>query len=616
MGIVDRLIHAWDAFKGRDPTGIPKEVDIGYGSYSRPDRPRYTRGNERTMVAAVLNRIALDCAAIGIEHVRLDDQKRFLEDINSSLNECLTVSANIDQSGRAFLQDVVMSMLDEGVVAVVPTKSDFNPNLKDAFEIKELRTGKIVEWYPEYVKVNVYNSETGLKEDLIFRKATTAIIENPMYAVMNEHNSTLQRLMRKLSILDVIDEESGSNKLNLIVQLPYTVKTPAKMKIAEQRRKDLENQLKDNKYGIGYIDATEKLTQLNRPLENNLLSQIEFLTKQFLTQLGMSEEILNRTADENVMNNYFNGLIEPMLSAVTDEMVRKFLTKTARSQGQSIAFYRDIFRLMPLNSVAETTDKLIRNEVSTPNEIRSFIGLKPSKDPRADELRNPNISEAKNAINYDIDGNPVVDNQNEVEDVDAELAELDEADAELDQMEGMLHGDSDEGLMHYASKYYDPVKAHEYYEEHKQLKGRNKVTLTDEGRAIAKSVKENMNKEKKETLKKSNESTKKVLDSNAAHLRNKVASLNKFLQQLSPAQREAQKERIQTMISSLRLRNETARKRLEEKKKNTNESIRSDYKQKYETELEKIKKEHGKSSGSGSSGSSKVTRYVKRNWKS
>ena len=616
MGIVDRLIHAWDAFKGRDPTGIPKEVDVGYGSYSRPDRTRYTRGNERTMVAAVLNRIALDCAAIGIEHVRLDDQKRFLEDINSSLNECLTVSANIDQSGRAFLQDIIMSMLDEGVVAVVPTKSDFNPNLKDAFEIKELRTGKIVEWYPEYVKVNVYNSETGLKEDLIFRKATTAIIENPMYAVMNEHNSTLQRLMRKLSILDVIDEESGSNKLNLVVQLPYTVKTPAKMKIAEQRRKDLENQLKDNKYGIGYIDATEKLTQLNRPLENNLLSQIEFLTKQFLTQLGMSEEILNRTADENVMNNYFNGLIEPMLSAVTDEMIRKFLTKTARSQGQSIAFYRDIFRLMPLNSVAETTDKLIRNEVSTPNEIRSFIGLKPSKDPRADELRNPNISEAKNAINYDIDGNPVMDNQNEVEDVDAELAELDEADAELDQMEGMLHGDSDEGLMHYASKYYDPVKAHEYYEEHKQLKGRNKVTLTDEGRAIAKSVKENINKEKTETLKKSNESTKKVLDSNAAHLRNKVASLNKFLQQLSPAQREAQKERIQTMISSLRLRNETARKRLEEKKKTTNESIRSDYKQKYETELEKIKKEHGKSSGSGSAGSSKVTRYVKRNWKS
>lgn len=615
MGIVDRLIHAWDAFKGRDPTGIPKEVDIGYGSYSRPDRPRYTRGNERTMVAAVLNRIALDCAAIGIEHVRLDDQKRFLEDINSSLNECLTVSANIDQSGRAFLQDVIMSMLDEGVVAVVPTKSDFNPNLKDAFEIKELRTGKIVEWYPEYVKVNVYNSETGLKEDLIFRKATTAIIENPMYAVMNEHNSTLQRLMRKLSILDVIDEESGSNKLNLVVQLPYTVKTPAKMKIAEQRRKDLENQLKDNKYGIGYIDATEKLTQLNRPLENNLLSQIEFLTKQFLTQLGMSEEILNRTADENVMNNYFNGLIEPMLSAVTDEMIRKFLTKTARSQGQSIAFYRDIFRLMPLNSVAETTDKLIRNEVSTPNEIRSFIGLKPSKDPRADELRNPNISEAKNSINYDIDGNPVLDSQNEVEDVDAELAELDEADAELDQMEGMLHGDSDEGLMHYASKYYDPVKAHEYYEEHKQLKGRNKVTLTDEGRAIAKSVKENLNKEKSSKIKSGNEDVKKVLDSNAAHLRNKVASLNKFLQQLSPAQREAQKERIQTMISSLRLRNENARKKLQENRKKFNQTIRDDYKSKYETELEKIKKEHGKSSGSGSAGS-KVTRYVKRNWKS
>lgn len=620
MGIVDRLIHAWDAFKGRDPTGIPKDIGFGYSSYSRPDRPRYTRGNERTMVAAVLNRIALDCAAIGIEHVRLDDQKRFLEDIDDSLNECLTVSANIDQTGRALLQDIVMSMLDEGVVAVVPTKSDFNPNLKDAFKIEELRTGKIVEWYPEYVKVNLYNSETGMREDILYRKASTAIIENPMYAVMNEHNSTLQRLMRKLSILDVIDEESGSNKLNLVVQLPYTVKTPAKIKIAEQRRKDLENQLKDNKYGIGYIDATEKLTQLNRPLENNLLTQIEFLTKQFFTQLGISEEIMNRTADENAMNNYFNGLIEPILSAITDEMIRKFLTKTARSQGQSIAFYRDIFKLMPLNGVAETTDKLIRNEVSTPNEIRSFIGLKPSKDPRADELRNPNISEAKNAINYDIDGNPVMDNQNEVEDIDAELAELDQADAELNQMEDMLHSGmdftgNDEYLMHYASKYYDPVKAHEYYEEHKKLKGRNSVTLTDEGRSIAKSVKENINKEKTDTLKRSNEATKSIVDSNAAHLRNKVASLNKFLQQLSPKEREAQKERIQTMISSLRMRNETARKRLEEKKKNTNESIRSDYKQKYETELEKIKKEHGKSSGSGSAGG-KVTRYVKRNWKS
>ena len=620
MGVLDFLVHAWDAFKGRDPTSVPK--DIGYSSYSRPDRQRYTRGNERTIVASVLNKIAVDCATIRLEHVRLDDQEKYVETIDSSLNECLKVSANIDQSGRAFLQDVVASMLDEGVVAVVPTKCDFNPNIKEAFKITELRTAKIIEWYPEHVKVSIYNSELGRKEDLIYKKSCTAIIENPMYSVMNEPNSTLQRLMRKLSLLDTADEETGLGKLNMIVQLPYTVKTDSKKKIAKSRLDDLQRQLNpaDNKLGIGYIDATEKITQLNRPLENNLLAQIEFLTNQLYSQLGITAEIMNNTADENTMNNYFNRLIEPILSAIADEMTRKFLTKTARTQGQAICFYRDLFKLMPVNNVAELADKFTRNEIATSNEIRQFIGLKPSKDPRADELRNANISEAKDAVNYDINGDPVMDNTMEAEDIDAELADLDEADAELDAMEEMMQSgmeitDTDTFLAHYASKYYDPVKAHEYYEEHKQLKGRQKVTLTEEGRAIAKNVKENMNAEKKSKIQASNENTKALTDSNAKHLRNKVASLNKFLQQLSKPEREAQKERIHNMISSLRARNKEARKNLMEKKKNTNESIRADYKQRYATELEKIKQEHGKVSG-GKKGSKTINRYLKRNWKS
>lgn len=619
MGVLDFLVHAWDAFKGRDPTSVPK--DIGYSSYSRPDRQRYTRGNERTIVASVLNKIAVDCATIRLEHVRLDDQDKYIETIDSSLNECLKVSANIDQSGRAFLQDIVASMLDEGVVAVVPTKCDFNPNFKEAFKITELRTAKIIEWYPEHVKVSIYNSELGRKEDLIYKKSCTAIIENPMYSVMNEPNSTLQRLMRKLSLLDSADEEAGLGKLNMIVQLPYTVKTDSKRKIAKSRLDELQKQLNpaDNKLGIGYIDATEKITQLNRPLENNLLAQIEFLTNQLYSQLGITAEIMNNTADENTMNNYFNRLIEPILSAIADEMTRKFLTKTARTQGQAICYYRDLFKLMPVNNVAELADKFTRNEIATSNEIRQFIGLKPSKDPRADELRNANISEAKDAVNYDINGDPIMDNTMQAENIDAELADLDEADAELDAMEEMMQSgmeitDTDTFLAHYASKYYDPVKAHEYYEEHKQLKGRQRVTLTEEGRAIARNVKENMNAEKKSKIQSSNEKTKAIVDSNAKHLKNKVASLNKFLQQLSKPEREAQKERIHNMISSLRARNQEARKNLMEKKKNTNKAISADYKSRYETELEKIKKEHGKAGGT--KGSKTINRYLKRNWKS
>ena len=618
MSIVDKLVHAWDAFKGRDPTNVPK--DLGYGYSIRPDRPRYTSGNERTIIASVLNKIAMDCASIRLEHCKLDDQERYMDTIDSSLNECLTVSANIDQTGRAFVQDIVASMLDEGVVAVIPTKADFNPNLKDTFKISELRTAKIREWFPKYVRVEMYNPDTGYKEDFTFRKEAIAIIENPLYSVMNEYNSTLQRLMRKLSLLDTVDEEASVGKLNMIVQLPYTVKTESKKKIAEARRKDLENQLKNNTLGIGYIDATEKVTQLNRPLENNLLAQVEYLTNLLYSQLGLTPEIINGTADENAMNNYYNRLIEPILSAIADEMTRKFITKTARTQGQAICFFRDLFKLMPINNVAEVADKFTRNEIATSNEIRQFIGLKPSKDPRADELRNSNISEAKDVVNYDVNGNPVNDFQNAglEEDLDAELQQVEQSEAELDEMEAMLNHSAlwdKYYLMHYASKYYDPVKAHEYYEEHKQLKGRNKVTLNEEGRSIAKSVKENLNKEKKSTIERSNEQFKTQTDSNAKSLNNKIQSLNKFLKQLSPKEREAQKERIQEQIASLRAKNDRIKEILNEKKKNTNDSIRKDYKSKYDSEVEKLKKEYGKESGSKGSSGGKITRYKKRNWK-
>lgn len=618
MSIVDKLVHAWDAFKGRDPTNVPK--DLGYGYSIRPDRPRYTSGNERTIIASVLNKIAMDCASIRLEHCKLDDQERYMDTIDSSLNECLTVSANIDQTGRAFVQDIVASMLDEGVVAVIPTKADFNPNLKDTFKISELRTAKIREWFPKYVRVEMYNPDTGYKEDFTFRKEAIAIIENPLYSVMNEYNSTLQRLMRKLSLLDTVDEEASVGKLNMIVQLPYTVRTESKKKIAEARRKDLENQLKNNTLGIGYIDATEKVTQLNRPLENNLLAQVEYLTNLLYSQLGLTPEIINGTADENAMNNYYNRLIEPILSAIADEMTRKFITKTARTQGQAICFFRDLFKLMPINNVAEVADKFTRNEIATSNEIRQFIGLKPSKDPRADELRNSNISEAKDVVNYDVNGNPVNDFQNAglEEDLDAELQQVEQSEAELDEMEAMLNHSAlwdKHYLMHYASKYYDPVKAHEYYEEHKQLKGRNKVTLNEEGRAIAKSVKENLNKEKKSTIERSNEQFKTQTDSNAKSLNNKIQSLNKFLKQLSPKEREAQKERIQEQIASLRAKNDRIKEILNEKKKNTNDSIRKDYKSKYDSEVEKLKKEYGKESGSKGSSGGKITRYKKRNWK-
>lgn len=388
-----RLKHAWNAFTNKDPTGgsYPRNDGMSY-SY-RLDRPRFSRGNERSIVTSVYNRIALDVASININHVRLDENDRFVSIIPSKLNECLTLDANIDQTGRGFIQDVVMSMLDEGSVAIVPVDTTFNPKVTGSYDIESMRTGKIIEWKPRHVKVRIYNDKTGEKEEVWLPKSMVAIVENPLYAVMNEPNSTMQRLIRKLNLLDAIDEQSGSGKLDLIIQLPYVIKTEARRAQAENRRQEIERQLSGSKYGIAYTDGTERITQLNRPIENNLLKQVEYLTNQLYSQLGISMAVMDGTADEKQMLNYNNRSIEPIISAIVDEMKRKFLTKTARSQKQSIMFFRDPFKLVPVENVAEIADKFTRNTIMTANEFRQVIGMKPADDPKADQLRNANISE-------------------------------------------------------------------------------------------------------------------------------------------------------------------------------------------------------------------------------
>lgn len=385
-----RLRGAWNAFMNKDPTRLYE----GYGSGSsyRPDRVRFSRGNEKSIVTSVYNRIAMDVAAIDIRHVKLDEDGRYVEEMKSHLNECLSLEANIDQTGRSLIQDAVMSMFDEGCIAIVPVDTNSNPEsgMAGSFDILSLRIGQIVEWYPSRIKVNVYNELTGKKEDVILDKRMVGIVENPLFAIINEPNSTMQRLIRKLSLLDVVDEQSSSGKLDLIIQLPYIIKTEARRKQAEERRKLIEDQLAGSQYGIAYTDGTERITQLNRPVENNLLAQVEYLTNLLFSQLGLTQEILNGTADDKAMLNYYNRTIEPILAAITLEMKRKFLTKTARTQGQSIEFFRDPFKLVPVGDLAEIADKFTRNEIMTSNEIRQIVGMKPADDPKADELINSN----------------------------------------------------------------------------------------------------------------------------------------------------------------------------------------------------------------------------------
>lgn len=389
MSFGSRLKHAWNAFTGNVQINYR---DLGMSYSYRADRPRMSRGNERSIVTSVYNRIALDVAALSIQHIRLDENGRFLSVIEDGLNNCLTLEANIDQTSRSFIQDVVISMFDEGSVAIIPVDTTTDPNVSGSYDIQSMRVGQILDWYPQHIRTRVYNEQTGKKEDIVMPKSAVAIIENPLYAVINEPNSTMQRLIRKLNLLDVIDEQSGSGKLDLIIQLPYVIKTEARRQQAENRRKDIESQLSGSKYGIAYTDGTEHITQLNRSVNNNLMSQIEYLTSMLYSQLGITQSILDGTADEKTMLNYNNRTIEPIISAIVDEMKRKFLTKTARSQLQSISFFRDPFKLVPVDQMAEIADKFTRNEIMTSNEIRQVVGMKPSKDPRADELRNKNLS--------------------------------------------------------------------------------------------------------------------------------------------------------------------------------------------------------------------------------
>lgn len=389
-----RLKTAWNAFRNRDPTMFYKEPGMSY-TY-RPDRVRFSGGNERSIVTSVYNRIAMDVAAIDIKHCRLDDNGRYIKDMDSELNNCLTLEANIDQTGRAFIQDVVMSMFDEGVVAIVPIETTNDPTITSSYDILSMRTGKIIEWFPRSVKVEVYNDRTGKKEQVILPKKSVAIVENPLYSVINEPNSTMKRLIRKLNLLDAIDEQSGSGKLDLIIQLPYAVKGELKQQQAEKRRNDIIEQLK-GPFGIAYTDGTEKITQLNRPIENNLMKQIEYLTNLLYSQIGMTPSVLDGTADEKTMLNYNNRTIEPIVAAITGAMKRCFLSKTARTQGQTIMSFRDPFKLVPINNIAEIADKFTRNEILTSNEIRQIIGFKPADDPKADQLVNSNIAQPADA---------------------------------------------------------------------------------------------------------------------------------------------------------------------------------------------------------------------------
>ena len=408
MGFINRLQHGWNAFMNKDPTENYYFDGITY-SY-RPDRVRFSGGNEKTIVTSIYNRIAMDAASITIKHVRLDENERYVETIQSGLNECLNIEANIDQTGRAFLQDVFMSILDEGCIAIVPTVTSANPKLTNSYDILAMRTGKILEWRPDEVKVRLYNDSNGRREEIWLKKRYVGIVENPMYSVINERNSTMQRLIRKMNLIDAVDEQTSSGKLDMIIQLPYQVKSELRRQQADKRRKDLEEQLKDSRFGIGYVDATEKITQLNRPLENNLLKQIEYLTSILYGQLGITQTIMDGTADEKTMLNYYTRTIEPLVIAFVDELKRKFLTKTARSQLQSIAYFRNPFSLVPTNDLAELADKFTRNEIVTSNEFRQIIGMKPSNDPRADELRNSNLKYAEEQMPMDGNGQMVDEN--------------------------------------------------------------------------------------------------------------------------------------------------------------------------------------------------------------
>ena len=601
MGFIDRLQHGWNAFMNKDPTRSYYDTGPGY-SY-RPDRPRLTRGNERTIVTSIFNRIALDVASLNITHCKVDENGRYVSSIDSPLNNCLNLEANLDQTGRAFIQDVVISMFDEGCVAVVPVDTSIDPEISGSYNIESMRTGKILEWYPKHVKVRVYNENTGIKEDIKLPKSSVSIIENPLFAVVNEPNSTLQRLMRKLALLDVVDEQTSAGKLDMIIQLPYTIKSEARRTQAEARRKDIEMQLTNTKYGIAYVDATEKITQLNRPLENNLMKQIEYLTNMLYSQLGITQTILDGTADEQTLLNYHSRTIEPIASAIVDEMKRKFLTKTARTQKQTITFFRDPFKLVPVNNIADIADKFTRNEVLTSNEIRQIIGFKPSSDPKADELRNSNLNHPdENGTQGQKQGQGLPEQLNRGNgEYEQAMGDLDELDAQLDDLESSL---PDESLKHYASPYYDPVKAHEYYMKNRELKGENSrkstAGLNDEGKAVARYVKNQLDTERKSKVDAHNNQTQAQIDvkknnmdstinakkknmiasieSHKTQTKEKIEKLREELKGMSMDDWNKHAERIQSEIAKLRESNDTIRAKLQAEYSSESAKLRTAYK--------------------------------------
>ena len=614
-----RIQNAWNILLNKEKLEASYPPPTGMAYYSRPDRPRLTRGNERSIVTSVYNRIALDCAATTIQHVRMDENGRFKEEIKDGLDYCLTVSANTDQTARAFLHDAVLSMLDEGVVAIVPTYTDDDPRHTNynRFGIQEMRCGKVKEWWPDRVRIELYNDVTGRHTDVTLPKSFVAIVENPFYSVMNEPNSTMQRLIRKLTLLDVIDEQNGAGKLDLIIQLPYTLKTDTKRAQAEARRKDIEMQLSGSKYGIAYTDATEHITQLNRSVDNQLIDQIKYLQELLYSQLGMTVEIMNGTAESEAMTNYYTRLIEPIVSAFIDEMKRKFLTKTARSQGQDILYYRDPFKLVPIDKLAEIADKFTRNEILSPNEIRQIVGRKPIDDPNADALRNRNINMGDQQQFANANSETPVEGE---EDYDAEsyarnLADVNALDAELDALEDeLMQSDEDvenDILEHYASPYYDPVKAHEYYEAHKKLKGRKTTSnLNEEGRNIASYVKEQINKERDSKIDAHRSQTDSQIESAQSErdrkieqhkneMNSAIGALRNQLKRMSPASKRAHRDEIQADINALREENAEMRAELSAEFKQTKvdlnaghktekANLTAEYEEKYLQELDKL----------------------------
>ena len=568
MNFVDRLAHAWNAFQNKDPTPLSYTQP---GFYTRPDRHRLLPGVDNTIISSIYTRIAIDVSAIDIEHVRVDENENFVEKIDgSSLNYIFSTEANIDQTSREFVRDIVMSMFDEGCVALVPTDTNTVPKTPGAFEINSIRTGKITEWYPKAVKVEVYNEKTGEKEEVTMLKETVGIIENPLYSVMNERNSTLQRLIRKLSLLDQVDEQASSGKLDLIIQLPYVIKSEARKKQAEQRRSEIEEQLTNSKYGIAYTDGTEKIVQLGHPIENNLLQQIEYLTKVLYSQLGLTEAVFNGTADDKEMLNYYNRTIEPIISAITEECQRKFITKTGRTQRQRIMFFRDPLKLVPITELADLSNSLSRNEILTPNEFRGSLGFKPADDPRADMLVNRNINTADGEMGYEqypMDYGQFANDQ---------YGQMENIDSELEDMRNMYH----DSLSHtganeppggYASKYYDPDKAHEYYEKTKKLKGRrSNAGLNEEGQAVAEYMRKQVDEEHAKELGLHTEEAKRKIEQLDTDLETTVESISNNLSAALEAARnatsaniETAKARLQTVIanSSERIQNQVTQLR-------------------------------------------------------